>query len=731
LTDADYKDAAVYLYTSLYGSASQQSISNYKDFKILLDKAGLGAYNGGAGVEMLSGNLDNIISKIGIINTNYGRWTIASNTDFSTGTYSNCYNNTGTVEISSSAYKWDTTADFTPAGTGSTQCQIKDDSVIITTQSGTGFTKLSLKPFRAYNANYFNENPANVFHTNSNLTESYNPGIGGYSWNNAVDGDENSYVAMVPTGHNSNCWYGFSFDSASTPVQKHLAKIRIKYQWAVYYGYGGFLISRPNYWTSINVNASKIETSLSDISELSSYSDAMNKTSIVDIDNPQEGSVNIKDQYSYIYNDTLKGNPSVIMVNMTPAAGIPTGNELALKIYELEAWFWTDSVQYSSAVYVSPLVSSAGATGQYQYLYASDNLSNKSTTSSDTIKYYASNNGSSWTYLGLSSGSYTSFPIPASLDGNTNFYWKAELYTSSITATPTIYDVSLQYATTGYATYKSKVFNVGKKITSWGSFLASYEGTSLFRVRASSRTYNLDVATLPESGANQWAYITSGSNLSTVITSTNNAFIQIEAQLHTKNTKIESLTATWFEGGEGSGGEQDVASINYRDRYYLAYSTWASYNTDVLVFDKNGRFTRYDWDVAGFTEFNNKLYFLSSTDNKIYQAFTGTDDAGTPYEMLWRSGDLDFGLKDLQKEYAHIYITGKKQSGSFAWLDTYVDCSTYTYRSIYCDLSADSNFRLQMSDASYGKNIAIVVRSTAPTCEIQSINLYYKVKTLR
>jgi len=325
----------------------------------------------------------------------------------------------------------------------------------------------------------------------------------------------------------------------------------------------------------------------------------------------------------------------------------------------------------------------------------------------------------------------TSTFTDTAIDGQRYFQWKAELWTSSVTATPTCYDTTLKYMTTGYATYKSKVFNIGKKLTSWGSFMASYEGNALFRVRASSITYDKDVATLSETGANQWAYITSGSNLSDVITSTNNAFIQVECQLQTKATKIESFTATWFESGEGSGGEQDVASINYKDRYYIAYSTWANHNTDVLIFDKNNKWTRYDWDVAGFTEFNNKLYYLSSTDNKIYQALKGTDDNGTPINMKYRTGDSDNGFPNRTKEYKHIYFTGKKQDNSFVNVGVYVDYSTYTIKSVYWDLSSYSNFKLQLNEECYGKNIAVVFNSTATVCEIDpKIFFYYKLKPL-
>jgi hypothetical protein len=689
LTDADYKDAAVYLYTSLYGSASQQSISNYKDFKILLDKAGLGAYNGGAGVEMLSGNLDNIISKIGIINTNYGRWTIATNTDFSTGTYSNCYNNTGTVEISSSVYKWDTTAEFQGAGYSVNATSATEDEIKLLKNSG-GLTLGTI---------------SSAYVSHDGVGQSQLQSVGGLvaSLGFSFDTLDNTGVGVAFLSKYRGWVADYSIPTSN------IKKLQVSF---IVTNYAGFTHS----FIALNSNMLRMwNTSDTNYDwNIGYFTNEPSTKRIIDFEVP-----------TAYYNVAPYKNVNKIQWIVSPAI-----DYAGILLYELKYWTENTATYYcSSGSYTSPNFTSAGATGQYQNLIVSDNLSHTESTSSDTIKYYAGNDASCPVYLGLSSGSYTTFPITG-LDNTAAFYWKAELYTSSITATPTINSVSLQYATTGYATYKSKVFNVGKKITSWDSFLASYEGTALFRVRASSKTYNLDIATLPESGANQWTYITSGSDLSTVITSTNNAFIQIEAQLHTKNTKIESLTATWFEGGEGSGGEQDVASINYRDRYYLAYSTWASYNTDVLVFDKNGRFTRYDWNVAGFTEFNNKLYFLSSTDNKIYQAFTGTDDAGTPYEMLWRSPDYDCGLKDVVKEFYHIYATGKKQTGSFAYVDTYIDFATTPTKSIYWDLSRDSNYKFQLDDKTYGKNMAIVVRSTATTCEIQNINIFYKTKTL-
>jgi len=710
LTDDEYTVAAVIAYNPLYGSVSQRSISDYKDFKIMLDKSGLVGYGGGMEAEVISKNLDNLISKIGIINTNYGRISINSNTDFSTGTYTNAYNNTGTVEISTVTKLWTTVTDFSPAYTGSTQFMIvNNNGGEVQLSTAPGYSRDAKLSYTHITSNGFNVNQIQ----DGNLRT---------GWTGINDNDDRTYswVGAQANQIGYNVLINFWTDTSQTSTM-HIKRVRIKYKVTWISGLDHTTAKAFTRRQILGKNADSVNCWLFEEDMVGGLS---------------------KEGYTYdltyevpdnFYDSSLWGYPVRVQWLMTVARGFD------MYIYDVS--FYTKggatvTPNYlSTASYISPIFDSGQNSTQYQSITPSHRTELASSTGS--IKYFARSDDNSdmssptsWDPLDIFvyGSTFTYSKISTALDNKQYFQLKADpIFTSTVTFTPIIKEITLHYATTDYATYVTKVLPISNKITSWGSFLADDEGTVTYQIRGSTWLPTGGETTLAGSESSQWTAITSGSDIAL---STSNVYIQLKAILNSKYAKVEGLSALWFESGTGTGGKQDTPAINYKDRYYMAYSTWSDHNTDVLIFDKNGKYTKYDWDVSGFAQFNNKFYILSSTMPYIYQALTGTTDAGSPISLSWRSPDLDFGYSDIAKEYSNIFLTGKKQSNSFVFIDTYIDFSTTKTDTRYWDLSINSNYQLNLSSQTYGKNIAIVIRSTAPTCEVQLNKYYWKGKPL-
>lgn len=687
-----------YLALSDYGTVSQFSINGYGNGKIFLDKSGF-YYFAGGNVTYLSNNIDNIIKGIGLISANENRISITSNTDFSTGTFSNCYNNSGTVEISSSSKNWDTNADFNPATSGSVQHQIVNDSVIINTMTGTGYVQIPLS-----------------YYTNSGLTNNYNGNSPLNNGNNLylTDNDDSTWVAPVIWKKGILIWLNLSHTTPTTSMG--IKKIRVRLQNAIYRDLGNSMFyGLSDWWTSINIDRLQLDTYDSNY------------------DNRQVLSFSNYDKTNYYPQNLEYIVPSSTITCTRIQLGFISNIQaqpfnyglawLAPLIYDISAYSYTTAVNYSSAVYVSPNFTGTGVTGQYQFLSTSDNLVNKNSTSSDTIKYYASNNASDWTYLGLSSGGYNNFAIPNNLDNSTNFYCKAELVTSSNTTTPTIYNMTLQYATTNYATYTSKVFSISKKITNWGSIVTEDEGTVTYQIRGATWNFGGGETNLTGTESTQWTNIINGGDITL---STSNIYVQVRPHLHTKNSKVLGINLTYSENPNSVGGLQEVASTNIDNRFLFACSTWTTHNDIVFVFNQNKAWEMWDnYPVASFIKFNNNYYFASSTQPIICKMYSGNSSV----DAIWKTLHTDFEIPEKYKKLRNAYITTEPKADSFCYLEYGCDFSTFTVKT-FVDLSSNlSRTKLvELQDGYFGQNFYFTISSTSTAKpEIQALKIEYQI----
>jgi len=708
LTNADYKDAEIYNYNNLYGCISDKSINNYKDATIMLNKNGLYLYNGGKDFLPITSNLDNIFTKIGKISTAENRITITSNADFSTGTYTNSYNNNGTVEISTSQKVWTLTSDFQNGATGTTNIDTSNNEIKINTQTAGGYTKLNLS--------YNNYKSGGVDDATSQTVPAFGEIVQGSDSSGSVDTNDGTFLGLIYTVPGVDLWTTWT-----TTATCSIDKLRIRYR-NQRYGYteGGSkkfvsFVAAQSLLTYGGINLMNDSYSLvKNIASIATNSD------IQDIEYTPE--VNASKIQIFV-------RPSTAFLRVIESDSVWFYNN-ALLVYDLSAYTKSTTISnYPTAFYVSPATDTASTTTQYQFLTFTDYKGTVISSGTNTVYARSDDNAgmtspTAWYTLGTDSATNTA------IDGQRYFQFASSMTTSSTTFTPIIRDITLQYATSGYATYTSKVFNIGI-IDSLGSIVADYDGDVTFKIRGSTYALAGGETTVYGSSATNWTTITNGQDISSVIPSYTN-YIQLQYLLNSKNSKVYGTSLTYNKNSlVQSGGTQDIASITYKDKYYFAYSTYTTYNTDVLIFNKNGKFTHFDWKVFDFAVFNNKFYILSSTQPIISEVFVGTTDNGQPINFKWTSGDLDFGSKEMLKSYRYIYLTGKKQN-SFAILDTYIDFSTYTINSRYIDFTNNANHRLVLDADKQGKNFKVIVHSTATISpEIQNISIFYKSENLQ
>ncbi len=718
-----YKDNSFYgiydiknvrLLSSNYGTMSQDSISDYYNGKIFLDKKGL-FYFAGGNVQYLSNDVENEINKIGLINNNSNRWSTTSLADFSQGTFENCWNNNGSVEMSTGSVSW---GGWSNGVTGTAQIMCQNDGVVsIATTTGSGWNKLSLRNEVAeqsygmdnrFQFQGFGQIPFIV--ANPHNQEGLN--IGGYqTYNGHNDNDINSYAAAYINVPGVNAW--FSLSSTDTVFAMPIKKIRVRYQHA----YRIRSVTDPNLNNYIAETFIPVESINNAFIELMD-ADHSNKVSGGNLALPvyPYSTILTKDiEFSQTYNRQRinlyvnQNRPANFITN--DAWGVPRIHTPAILIYDISVYGYTTPAYYSTGTWISPPFPHSHYPS-WMYFYPIDNLSNGISSGTITYKLRAADDLTMTTNVTNWYSLETSSKINTALDGHRFIQIEAIINSSSVTFSPTAYGGSLIYHNWGanttdtlISTYTSKSFNAGSQLASWGSFIASYEGTVSFQI--SSNTIN-------------WINIISGDDISI---SSNSTTIYWRGIMTSKYANIKSVNITYNKGTGINGGSQDTPSININDRYLLGYSTWASWNTDVLIFNKNKVFERWtEYPVSGFCKYGSKWYFTSSTQPILYEMFSGD----TATDAVWKSLHTDFGISNRDKQIRYAYITTEPKIGSFCFLEYSMDFSTFTTK-VFVDLSGTTrNKRVEFADGYIGKNFYFTLSSTSTAKpEIQKFDIYY------
>lgn len=222
--------------------------------------------------------------------------------------------------------------------------------------------------------------------------------------------------------------------------------------------------------------------------------------------------------------------------------------------------------------------------------------------------------------------------------------------------TPTINAVGLSAAATGYFIGQCRnTTNMSSwgllscnTVTSGGGFitLAVATGTSCNMATRSTATY------------------TAVANNTTISVATA-AFVSYRAlfdfdaatQAISNNLALQDCTINWTEGS----ARPPVAAQVYRDRYYLAYTSSTasgSYNSHLLVLDKNDKWTIFDnHPCYSLAFYNRKLYCGSSTDaGRVWLLDQGTDDDGAAIFSKVRTKAFHLGLPESRKKFKKLYL---------------------------------------------------------------------------
>lgn len=220
------------------------------------------------------------------------------------------------------------------------------------------------------------------------------------------------------------------------------------------------------------------------------------------------------------------------------------------------------------------------------------------------------------------------------------------------TMTPSIQDVELSAATTGY--FISQCRNPGTAITSWGLFACNKIDNA--------GDFTFAIATGATCGA-------STASTATWNAQTNNATISVATVPYvayrvlfnidsgTETPTLQDCTINWEEGSD----RPEVASGVHDHRYHLFYTTSTASspsNTSALVLDQFDRWSLWDNIPArSSSRFRQDLLIGDgASTGKIYRLYTGNDDDGSSFTSRIRTRDFDADNWRAEKVFGPLYL---------------------------------------------------------------------------
>lgn len=235
-------------------------------------------------------------------------------------------------------------------------------------------------------------------------------------------------------------------------------------------------------------------------------------------------------------------------------------------------------------------------------------------------------------------------------------------------SSPQVSGVGLSASTTGY--YIAPCIQTGGA-TSWGSLdvnAVNNGGTLVF-----SASTGTTCGAVTSINAN-WTTQTANSVITVPTTTVLGLRALFSITSGTQAPLINDITANWNAGA----ARPVVASEQYRNRYYLFYTTSSAIgaaNDHAIVFDQNSHWQLYD-DIpaASSVLYLNSLYIGdSSSTGKVYLFDSGNDDNGNSYTFSFTTPDMDGGDPIAPKQFSRAYLT--LQSPSAITNNSTLDCS--------------------------------------------------------
>lgn len=216
--------------------------------------------------------------------------------------------------------------------------------------------------------------------------------------------------------------------------------------------------------------------------------------------------------------------------------------------------------------------------------------------------------------------------------------------------------IGLNAATTGY--FISQCRNT-TNVSAWGLLSCNTTATG-----GGSITLAVATGTSCNMATRSTATYTTIANNTTISVATA-AFISYRGffnfdsstQANANNLAILDCTINWTEGSS----RPPVASVVYRDRYYLAYTSSTasgSVNSHLLVLDKNDKWTLFNnHPCYSLSFYSRKIYCGSSTDvGQVWLLDQGTDDDGTAITSRIRTKAFNLGIPEARKKFRRLYL---------------------------------------------------------------------------
>lgn len=264
-----------------------------------------------------------------------------------------------------------------------------------------------------------------------------------------------------------------------------------------------------------------------------------------------------------------------------------------------------------------------------------------------TAETQSSTDSTNWSSLvAWSTGSYPTSPF-----GRYMRYKLTLTLQSSGTALPYIEDVTFS-ARSATGAYTSQIKDRGA-VTVNGHFEANYildGGSMTFWVRTATSA----AMVLSQPWTQQTPF--------TTMAGSTDPFFQAQTRFQiyaaTQNPTLYDFTDFWNTGGVRPTMPAEV----YRDRYHLFYTTSSeadARNTKVALIQRNGKWTFFD-GITGASACLYRNKFLvgdSQATGRVFQLYSGHDDAGAEIETLLRLKDYDGGDEDAEKKFEYLFLT--------------------------------------------------------------------------
>lgn len=207
---------------------------------------------------------------------------------------------------------------------------------------------------------------------------------------------------------------------------------------------------------------------------------------------------------------------------------------------------------------------------------------------------------------------------------------------------------------------------IGNKITDWSVFedeIVVPAGSDLtIKIRLA------DTAAPPlEADYGPYFTITSGQDIGVVTGNTPppafSLWADVKVELGVNSSGefpyLNDLIMNWFEGGTANSL---VVSVIHEERYKVAYTDisvdpGASENNRVLVYDKNGAWTKLGIPVAAFVILDNNLFHSDSVNANFYADGIGLNYNGAAINAFFVTKKFDGELPDIDKLWRTVAMT--------------------------------------------------------------------------